>query len=230
MIGLVFRAASMLGPPNIKGIDAKDVQKKPGSGPVVAWILMGFIALIVGLSMANGGQVVSVITPLAIVMGLVVLGGTFIAGCLSAKSTSARLDQIPDKPTAQETTAELREAVEQRSSVAVLDRPVKTAPAPAPARTRLASRAEVLSEADLDARMVRMAQILIADCPACTARSAVFCTFQPGQQVTVLDRERGIIVHDARIGNALKTHTAKLEDVNAQFEGNIPDSVWRHAL
>ncbi len=200
---------------NAPAVDAQDAKPLP-VGPFAVAISVGILVLIVGLSMANGGQVVSVITPLSIVIGLVLLGGLFATCLKGAQGTRANLDKIPDIPTPRQETAELRRAVQQRSSVAVLDRPL--------------TLAQIQAEADLDARMVRMAQILIAECPTCTAGEATFCTFQPGQRVTILDRERGIIVHDARIGNALKTHTAKLEDVNAQFEGQIPDSVWSAAL
>jgi hypothetical protein len=238
---VIFQVMRMLGPPNVKGTDPKDVKPLKCGKPVVAAVV-AILVFIVATSMHG---VNPAITPLSILAGLLILGGVFVTGITQSEPKRTHLLELPELPTPWQETQELRRAVQARSSVAVLPPPVQAPPAPAPARPRASTptvtlpvrtkvrtvtRKELLADADLDARMLRIAQIMMADCPTCTAKKAVFCTFQPGQRVTVLDRERHIVVHDSRVGNALKTHTASVEDVNAQFEGKIPDSVWRHAL
>ncbi len=233
----ILQVAQMLGPPKFKNaVDPKDV-KPTECGPFVVGVIVGLLILIVGLSLANGGQVVAIITPIAALMGLLILGGVMAGAGQGTKSKSKALKDFPVLPTQRQEADRLRTAISERTGV--IDRPAKAPPEPVLARPEpvlarpepmVATRAQVLSEEDLNERMVRVAQIMLAKCPTCTAHDEQFCTFQPGQPVTVLDRERGIIVHDSRVGFAVKAKTARVTDVIAQYGGRIPDSVWEYAL
>jgi hypothetical protein len=78
--------------------------------------------------------------------------------------------------------------------------------------------------------MKRIAGILLATCPVCGAGEAEFCKYTEGVPAVVLDRERRITVHGARIGVAVKQGTSQVQDVVAQFDGKVPDEVWTAAL
>lgn len=178
-----------------------------------------------------------VIVPL--LCALFIALGRMAGGMERHQATVHTLKQMPDPPQAP-STAELRETVsalvgvdpgEKVTGVAVIAPP---APAPAPPEatptTRLVTMGQVKAEPLDNERLTRVAAILLATCPTCTAEKTVFCTIQPGQQVYVLDKERSIVVHGSRIGHAVKIRSAKVADVTAQFNGSVPDEVWRFAL
>ena len=75
-------------------------------------------------------------------------------------------------------------------------------------------------------RLNRVAGVLVSPCPACGTRGALSCSAVPGLGGYLLDRKRGLAVHGARIGHAVKTRTASPEDVAAQFPDGIPADVW----
>lgn len=222
-----------------KGVDPKDVKPTEVGGAVVGLLVAGVVLIIV-ISLAHGGQVTSLITPIAVILGLLVLGGILAAACSGTQPQHRSLVNLQLPPTPYEETVRLREAVRERSCEP--ERPKVPSPAaltvepvvaPAPPRTEprhFPTFKQIIREDAENIRLMRVAAILVDECPSCTAKSSQFCTFHPGQLVHVLDRERSIVVHGSRIGNSLKAGHAKIEDVKAQFNGTIPDDVLRSAL
>jgi hypothetical protein len=210
-----------------KGTDAKDVKPTPCS----PWIV-GAVVLIIGfifLTSMNG--VNPAITPLAVVIGILLLGG-ILGACFSGTKSSVPDIRAPDN--GQLRVDALRQRAQQLS--APKEAPVTNFPTMAQLRTeatapaRLPTMNEVYAEKAADTRLTRVAAILVDECPTCTAGSGVFCTFHPGQVVHLIDRERSIVVHSSRIGKAVKSGHAKINDVVAQFDNNVPDDVWRYIL
>jgi hypothetical protein len=217
-----------------KGTDAKDVKPTPCS----PWIV-GAVVMIIGfifITSMNG--VNPAITPLAIVIGVLLLGG-MLGACFSGAKSSVPDIRAPDN--GQLRVDALRQHAQQLScpdqrfdipkAATMTNFPTMAqlrAEATAPAR--LPTMNEVYAEKAADARIRRVAAILVDECPTCTAGSGVFCTFHPGQVVHLIDRERSIVVHSSRIGKAVKSGHAKINDVVAQFDNNVPDDVWKYII
>ena len=91
------------------------------------------------------------------------------------------------------------------------------------------TRQQMIEDQELTERMERVAALLIVTCPDCGAGEAELCSYADAP-ITLLDRERNIIVHDSRIGKSVKDRIAKVTDVVAQYNDHVPESVWRYAV
>ena len=224
-----------------KGTDAKDVKPTP-CHPLIVAVVVGIIGFIFFPSMHG---VNPAITLLSVVIGVLLLGG-ILGACFSGTKSSVPNIRAPDnghlRVDALRQRAQQLSCPDQRFDIPKAA--TMTNPAPAPSPTRLPTFDEVLrghpataptmaqlrAEEHVNARLMRVAAILVDECPTCTAGSGVFCTFHPGQVVHLIDRERSIVVHSSRIGKAVKSGHAKINDVVAQFDNNVPDDVWRFII
>lgn len=137
------------------------------------------------------------------------------------------LKNLPAPPRPPASGAELRERARQLSLAS------KTAQPPAPvtgALRNVKTYKQMTTERELTERMRRIAAILLTACPVCQSDGGNLCRFVPDAPVSLLDREQAIVVHDARIGTAIKAGTAKVTDVVAQFANQVPGTVWEAAL
>jgi hypothetical protein len=142
--------------------------------------------------------------------------GAIISGINRGRRVQQRLDQLPtQRPRA--TASQLRERANALSGTV-------------PAQNGVTTLRRQLSDADLEARMLRVAAILIQPCPVCSALGGQSCPSVPDQPAYLLDRDRHLIAHGRRIGFAVKQGTASVQDVVAQFDNHVPDEVWEMAL
>lgn len=239
MIGMMIGRAALRGAASATSKGAtppKDVKPTP-CHPLAIVIVLAGLAAIVAASLADGGQVVGWITPAAVVMGLVILGGMFAAGVSESKVKIAKIKDIPGNQNAVPSAAELNAYYATlRAEVPEKPKTYDMADFVKEAKRELASQPKreykslnlILAEEEVKIRRQRVNDILKADCPTCEGRSEGFCTFQPGQSVVRLDE--GIIIHSTRVSYALKMRLAKLDDVKAQFKGSIPQDIIAGAL
>lgn len=223
--------ANMLGPPQFKGAIPRKDQKPTPSGPVVAGIIVAIVSLVVVINLATH-SVPGMLATLAIpvIAGLIFVS-LFVNGATEAarKQDAVRKMNIPAPPPAT-LAADLRvRASELRGGISVLDRPPVTAPAPVPASRTITVR-QLREDKDEDTRLMRVAAILVSACPECESEEAELCRPIEGVTWYALDQPRGLFAHARRIGSAVRTRTAKIEDVVAQFDGNVPDNVWEATL
>lgn len=228
MIGMMIGRAVLRGAAGATSKGAtppKDVKPTP-CHPAAIGIAVGLFLIVVIASMAGGGQVVGWITPVACLMGLVLLGGMFFSGAGEAKATARKIEDIPGNPNKTVPTAAELNAYYETLKAKPAKPPLVEEVRPAP--RKYVTMRELLSQEEDRIRHGRVNDILKADCPVCTTPTDGFCTFHPGQPVVQL--EEGIIVHRQRVSNALRTSTAKLSDVKAQFNGTIPDAIMADAI
>jgi hypothetical protein len=74
-------------------------------------------------------------------------------------------------------------------------------------------------------RLKRVHAILTASCPVCGSLYGVSCKVTPGVTHYVLDTERDLYGHGLRIQKSIQKGFANLDDVIAQFDGNVPESL-----
>ncbi len=113
-----------------------------------------------------------------------------------------------------------------RERAAQLAPPAPPMTIPAPARPATISVKELRLGQVEDARLQRVASILLVSCPYCAASEIEFCKPVAGETWYALDKGRGIYAHSLRIIKAVSSGTARLDDVTAQFDGNVPESLW----
>lgn len=92
-------------------------------------------------------------------------------------------------------------------------------------RPRVMTRAQIRLDAEDDARLLRIAAILVQSCPFCGAGEAELCVPIEGYKWYALDRARGIYAHPMRIAKAIGNKSAELEDVLAQFDNQMPEDI-----
>lgn len=166
----------------------------------------------------------------------------FIAVLWPAWSAESKVAHMPSLASEQHKTMEIQQRVQQLEAgpsvpsarVPPAATPTQTATqetttvVPVPRRT--ITLRDALTDDELTERMTRVAAILMATCPVCDAGEAEFCTYVADVPVVMLDSERSILAHGARIGMSMKNGWAKPQDVVAQFGNNVPDEVWQEAL
>jgi hypothetical protein len=79
-------------------------------------------------------------------------------------------------------------------------------------------------------RLKRVHAILTASCPVCGSLYGVSCKVTPGVTHYVLDTERELYGHGLRIQKSIQKGFANLDDVVAQFDGNVPESLLASLL
>lgn len=164
-----------------------------------------------------------------IVFTLLIAGGWLLRGGFRDSAVKSVLPDSSSPGNARYSAQELRERADRLAS-AVVPEDTATEP-PVPAARPVRTYRQMLSDRDLDERMKRVAGILIAPCPACgQTEPGLVCKPLDGMEMYLLDRDRALIAHGARIGAAIRTGTARVTDVVAQFDGTVPDDVWEHAL
>lgn len=233
MIGMMIGRAVLRGAAGATSKGAtppKDVKPTPCHPAAIA-IAVGLFLVIVIASLAGGGQVVGWITPVACIMGLVLLGGMFFSGAGEAKATARKIEDIPGSPNPPvPSAAELNAYYETLRQRPERDEPPTFLGVPLSEikKGTYKTVAQLRAEDDAEIRHNRVTDILKAECPVCTTHAGGFCTFHPGQRVVKLDE--GIIIHSERLSAALKTGVANLRDVKAQFNGTIPEDIMADAL
>lgn len=229
---MIFGALRVLNGLPKGGQPASEVKPTDVHKPV-AWIIFLVTALIIVVMLAtnhlNNGLMIACI----IGFPVLIFGSLFVKGVSEVSVNQKRLDTLPTlKPpdTAKALRARAdRLALSQKSCApASVQDVLPEARVVKPAR--ITTLRELQADRELTERMMRAARIIIAECPACGAEEASLCTFVEGEYVTVLDAERGIIAHNKRVGNAIKTHKAKVTEVVAQFDGHVPEDVWEAAI
>lgn len=241
---MIWGALRLLGSmPKPQGIPASEAKPTPVHAGV-AWLIVIVSVLAIGIMLFTGLNFAAlVIIPIA--FSVLILGSLFVRGVQEASGQGKQINSTPPISipetqlyNAQRLRARAKQiqttmppvlAQHQRlSSPPVVHEP-PAVPKPRPAPNVVLGK-DLRNDRDLHERMMRIARILIAPCPVCKAGEAEFCTFVPDINVYLLDRQRSIVVHGARIGNAIKLHTTDVDDVTAQFEGKVPDDVWETAL
>lgn len=203
---------------------------KPTTGPVVGTAILVTSVVVIGVMMVNGlnnGMLIACIVGFS----ALILGSLFVRGVYGELHKQDQIRTLPAPPRQEYTATQLRE----RASLITVTPRVVIPEAPRAREATLPPRVvmtykQVQADRELDERMLRIAAIIVARCPACNAGEAEFCTFLPDEPTYLLDRDRTIVAHGKRIGNAVKTHTAKVTEVVAQFNGHVPDDVWQAAL
>jgi hypothetical protein len=79
-------------------------------------------------------------------------------------------------------------------------------------------------------RLHRVADLLNVTCPLCSSAPGVSCAVKSGNMHYLLDEERGLIAHGLRIQKAVAEGEAGVDDVVAQFDGRVPESLWAGLL
>ena len=219
------------------GIPKSQVKPTPVHKPVAVMILVISI-IVIGVMMASG---LSIVLTTACIIGFsaLILGSLFVGGVQEASKSQTRLRdmptlRIPPSPAQMRARADQLEQVRPVPETALEDVvPVAHVVKPATVMTRQQAR----EDQELTERMERVAALLIVTCPDCGAGEAELCSFRTvtlnnphGAPATLLDRERHIIVHDSRIGVSVREHIAKVTDVVAQYNDQVPESVWRYAV
>jgi hypothetical protein len=216
-------------------------------GGIVA--IIAIISVIVVLAGVASGHLINwALGGCVIGFPVLIMAGWFMSGVNDMEAGQRLLDDLPDLPRPEDEmlamrqqasrldygrarTREDRELFEQASVTEPLrERKTSVTPVPVPSPRVIKTRRQIAEDHDLDQRLMRIGAILVAPCPACNAGEAEFCTFLPDVPISLLDRERSIVVHDARIGRSVKLGIAKVADVVAQFDGHVPDGVWETAL
>ena len=213
-----------------RGVKRTEVRPTPIHKPV-ALIIVLVSALVIGLSLANGLDN-AYLTACIIGFPALILASLFISGAASAAGKQRAIRYIPEEPAAHSAT-ELRQRANAIAATAVHELQAaepQTAAVSLAEPRRARTYSQGLTEAELNQRMLRVAAIIVAPCPACGVQGEELCAFVQGETVYLLDRERHIAAHGKRIGNALKTRTAKASEVVAQFDSSVPDDVWEAAL
>jgi hypothetical protein len=198
-------------------------------------VIIAAISLVVILAgVASGHLIYWAIGGCVFGFPVLIMAGWFMGGVHDMEAKQRTLDSLPDLPNPENEMAAMRQraAVLEHTSVTepFPTRKTSVTPPPVPPQRVIKTRKQIATDHDLDQRLMRVAAILVAPCPACNAGEAEFCTFLPDVAVSMLDRERALVVHDARIGHSVKLGIAKVADVVAQFDGNVPDGVWETAL
>lgn len=217
------------------GIEASEAKPLPVHGVVVGALVVCGVVTVVAM-MASGGPSNVLIWGFAVLASLLITGSLFVRGASEYWQQHAN-PPAPATGSNPDTTAQvLREraaAIEQEEVTA------KTAPTARPAslpfewpKREFVSPGMVKDDHELQERLLRVAAILVAPCPECSAEEAEFCTVVGDDPSYMLDRERSIWVHGRRIGHAVKIGAARVTDVVAQFNGNehVPAEVWEEAL
>ena len=237
MIFGLLRIGSMLGPPKFKGAIPQP-QVKPTTGKGVAWVIILVSVVVIGITLAAGSVAgyMGLLTACIIGFSVLVLGSMLFRGVSGIQAQTAKLkkltDMVPVSPTPQAERARADALERRRAELAPEPKPEPAAHVVRPA-VDIRTYNEILSDRELTARMERIAALIIVTCYDCGAGEAELCTFNPDKPdapVTLLDRERSIVVHDSRIGRSVKEQIAKITDVVAQYNDHVPDSVWRYAV
>jgi len=79
-------------------------------------------------------------------------------------------------------------------------------------------------------RTRRVAGVLGTRCSMCGSVPGVSCAMTPGVVIYLLDAKRDLYAHGIRIQRAISEGTATLDDVIAQFDGSVPESLLASLL
>jgi hypothetical protein len=197
---------------------------------VTVIFITGAVVVILGVARL-GPLALGVLIPAA--LGLFILGGVFLS---SAMASGRAQRKIRDLPTIAAAADEARKTLEMRAQAAgwqfrgdtavrALPKPPQARPRPAQQRPRVITRRQIMLDAEDDARLLRIAAILVQPCPFCGAEEGGLCLPVEGCKWYALDRARGIYAHPMRIAKAIGSKSAELEDVLAQFDGNLPEDI-----
>jgi hypothetical protein len=227
------------------GIPRSQVKPTPVHSGVAVGILVTSI-IVIGVMMVTGLSM-GLLTACIVGFSALILGSLFVRGVSEASQKQTRLKNMspprPAPPTPMQMRA--RAAVLERPKTVASQKPCAPASvlSPEPAahvvKPVVKTYQEILTDRELTARMERIAALLIVTCPDCGAGEAELCSYiqtinnpdgGTDAPLTLLDRERSIIVHDSRIGLSIKEHIAKVTDVVAQYDDHVPESVWRYAV
>jgi hypothetical protein len=213
--------------------EPKPKGERAPAGALAVLAVFAAMAYVVGTGMLTGHlPAAPIMFAIPVVLGFTILGGTLGK---ARKSTRPRaLDHIPAAPSAADEarkTALMRAqaaGVQFRGDTAArpLPKPPQARPRPAKAKPRVVTRKVIALDAEDDARLLRIAAILVESCPFCGVGEAELCEPVEGYKWYALDRGRGIYAHALRISKALAKGSAKLEDVLAQFDNQMPEELW----
>ena len=167
-------------------------------GAVTTAIVVIGLFAIFALSPHGPSAVVMVVC--ALLFSVLVLGGWIVRGVSQYNAAARNLRDLPDAPHAH-TSSDMRARAAQ-----------------------LHAYDEAVAE-----RERRVKDILAAVCPVCGMQNSACCSSAaPDKPVYVLDRWTSTWAHGARIGAAIRSNSASMQDVAAQFKGHVPADVWEY--
>lgn len=79
-------------------------------------------------------------------------------------------------------------------------------------------------------RLARVHAVLHASCPMCGSIYGVSCAVKPGVTHYLLDADRELFAHGLRIQKGLELGFINMNDLIAQFDGNVPESLLASLL
>jgi hypothetical protein len=169
---------------------------------------------------------------LTLIAGFIRLGGIARSGRRDRRALAA----LPSAPTMADeaaVTARMRaQAAGWRfrgdTATLPLPKPPQARPRPAQPRPRVVTRKVIALDAGEDERLLRIAAILLRPCAFCGAGEGELCRPIENYKWYALDRERGVYAHALRISRAVAE--GELENVLAQFDGNMPEEIWSAVL
>jgi hypothetical protein len=255
---IITHVAAMLEPvTQHNSIPAGQKTKPLPVGIVVRCTIIAVMVVIV-ISFYASHVIPGWITAASILLGLACIAGAICTGIRQAEAYQGQLSTMRAAGPLRATAPELRKAAEALTADTTVvtglhrARPAEPyagahrapyAPRHAPDSPRAARTAtlppprppaphvEALRQRrNGDARLYRVAAILVTPCSACGAGEAETCKPIPGVQWYELDRARGLYAHSLRIARAIATGNAPLEDVQAQFKDGLPAEIWRTLL
>lgn len=238
MFWLVRSAVRSAGRAGNRKAEPKPPRPPSQAGPLVAVIIVvtGIAVVIIGVGRL--GPLAMLLIP--VILGLLILGGILVGGAAGAnranREAGRRLSHVPVVPSASDEarkTALMRaQAAGWRFSgdTATLPLPKPPQVRPEPAVRGVTTRRRITLDAGDDARLLRVAAILVQPCPFCGVGEGELCKPVEDYKWYALDGRRGIYAHPMRIARAVSLKSAKLEDVTAQFDDKVPDQIWSMIL
>lgn len=241
--------------PPPKGGKPPDQAKGVGpAGPVVAMMVLAITGIVVADNLMHGSPSLGLLNFAVIACSALIIGGVLTKGMREAMTARRQLDRLPDLPNPEDElhrTQQMRaKAAQLRTPPSVVIAPEVGLPegyvppsaalAPPPGTQeargetadpvaapvpRVASIRQLREEKLEDERLLRVAAILIVSCPLCGTGEAELCKPVAGMTWYQLDKDRGLYAHSLRIIKAVLTGTARLDDVAAQFNDDIPDPI-----
>jgi hypothetical protein len=98
------------------------------------------------------------------------------------------------------------------------------------AKPEIMTVGQMRGRADAIKRLRRVFGILSVGCPVCGSTMQVSCKVTPNMLHYVLDADRELYAHGLRIQRSIQEGRASLDEVIAQFDGNVPESLLASLL
>lgn len=213
----------------------RDKLKPYPYGKATGWLVL--VIIVIGAAIAGGSHGSS--PNAGVLVGMVVLICSILA--IVTVIRACRPVQLPEPPKLNPPAATPVDLRAQADALIAANKkhygfqavePVVIKPVPVlpPRRKPYKSLNARMDEAQADERLRRVAAILSAPCPKCLATRGMNCGGPAEADLYILDRQRKLIAHGARIGQSIKLGYAQMWEVKAQFNSEVPVDVMAGAL